>query len=139
MKIIDVQYIFIDRSPLYFQYILDWSRNGADPQELIDIVQAVKPSSFFSTLLLAASTQVRIALPQLNVLTKIDIVPEKVVEEILSYHENPEILATRVVEDKSASLMWTEDDILTIVERLSTIDLIPVSSTKNLSVCVLIL
>ncbi len=97
---------------------------------LIDIVQAVKPSSFFSTLLLAASTQVRIALPQLNVLTKIDMVPEKVVEEILSYHENPEILATRVVEDKSASLMWTEDDILTIVERLSTIDLIPVSSTK---------
>ena len=33
--------IFIDRSPLYFQYILDWSRNGADPQELIDIVQAI--------------------------------------------------------------------------------------------------
>jgi len=33
--------IFIDRSPLYFQYILDWSRNGADPQELIDIIQAI--------------------------------------------------------------------------------------------------
>jgi len=33
--------IFIDRSPLYFQYILDWSRNGADPQELIDIIQAL--------------------------------------------------------------------------------------------------
>ena len=33
--------IFIDRSPLYFRYILDWSRNGADPQELIDIVQAI--------------------------------------------------------------------------------------------------
>lgn len=97
---------------------------------LIDIVQAVKPHSFFSTLLLAASTQVRIALPQLNVLTKIDLVPEKTVEEITSYNENPEILATKIIEDKSISLMWTEDDIITIIERLSTMDIIPVSSTK---------
>ena len=33
--------IFIDRSPRYFGCLLDWSRNGGDPQELINIVQAI--------------------------------------------------------------------------------------------------
>ena len=33
--------IFIDRSPQYFEYLLDWSRNGGNTQELINIVQAI--------------------------------------------------------------------------------------------------
>jgi hypothetical protein len=37
--------IFIDRSPQHFGYLLDWSRNGGDPQELINIVQAISVSS----------------------------------------------------------------------------------------------
>ena len=97
---------------------------------LIDAVQASSPTNYFSALLLSASTQVRIALPQINVLTKIDLVPENVVEDIVSYHEEPSLLASRVIEDKKASLMWTEDDILTLVERLINLDVVPVSSTK---------
>ncbi|MET1159770.1 MAG: ATP/GTP-binding protein [Thermoprotei archaeon] len=95
---------------------------------LIDAVQASKPSNYFSALLLAASTQFRISLPQINVLTKIDLVPNNVVEEITSYHDDPSQLATRVLEDKSASLMWSEDDIAIIAERLMNIDVVPVSS-----------
>ena len=33
--------IFIDRSPCYFPYLLDWSRNGRDPQELRSILQLI--------------------------------------------------------------------------------------------------
>ena len=33
--------IFIDRSPQYFEYLLDWSRNGGGTQELINIIQAI--------------------------------------------------------------------------------------------------
>jgi len=33
--------IFIDRSPQYFGYLLDWSRNGGGTQELINIIQAI--------------------------------------------------------------------------------------------------
>lgn len=97
---------------------------------LVDAVQAIKPSNYFSTLLLSASVQFRLSLPQINVLTKIDLVPERVVEEITSYHDEPEKLATRVVEDASANLMWSEDDVLTIIERLMNIDVVPVSAVK---------
>jgi GTPase SAR1 family protein len=97
---------------------------------LIDAVQASKPANFFSSLLLSASTQVRIMLPQLNVLTKTDLVPDNIVEEIIGFHENPEELATKVVEDRGASLMWGEEDVLSMVEKLSTMDIIPVSSRK---------
>jgi len=33
--------IFIDRSPCYFPYLLDWSRNGREPQELRSILQLI--------------------------------------------------------------------------------------------------
>ena len=33
--------IFIDRSPQYFGYLLDWSRNGGGTQDLINIIQAI--------------------------------------------------------------------------------------------------
>lgn len=95
---------------------------------LIDAVQASNPANYFSALLLSASTQVRIAYPQLNVLTKIDLVPEDVVERIVSYHDDPETFASHVVGDKRASLMWSEDDVITLAEKLVTMDIVPVSS-----------
>ena len=99
---------------------------------LIDAIQASRPSNYFSTLLLAASTQFRISLPQINVLTKVDMVPQRVVEEIIGYHEEPPLLATRVVEDRSSSLMWSEDDVLVLAERLLNMDIVPVSSKTML-------
>lgn len=99
---------------------------------LIDIVYASKPSNYFSALLLSASTHVRIGLPQINVLTKIDIVPEEVVSEILSYHDDPSILASKVANDRKASIMWSESEILGIAENLLSSEIIPVSSTKLL-------
>lgn len=99
---------------------------------LIDVVYASRPSNYFSALLLSASTQVRIGLPQINVLTKIDMVPENIVYEILSYHDDPTILATKVANDKKASVMWSESEILEILEKLVSSEIIPVSSTKLL-------
>uniref|UniRef100_A0A7C4HC06 GTPase n=1 Tax=Staphylothermus marinus TaxID=2280 RepID=A0A7C4HC06_STAMA len=101
---------------------------------LIDAVQAVKPSIYFSALLLSASVQFRLSLPQLNVLTKIDLVPESVVEEIISYHDEPEKLATRVIEDSSTSTLWSEDDVLVLSERLINIDIVPVSAYKMIGI-----
>jgi len=99
---------------------------------LIDVVQALRPANFFSTLLLSASTQVRLGLPQINVLTKIDLVSGDVVEELLSYYENPEEFATKVVEDRGASMIWTEEDLIVLAEKLLTMDIVPVSSIKSL-------
>ena len=33
--------IFIDRSPQYFEHLLDWSRNGGETQDLINVIQAI--------------------------------------------------------------------------------------------------
>jgi len=98
---------------------------------LIDAVQIVKPSNYLSALLLSASTQVRLKLTQLNVLTKIDIIPKEVLEEILNYIEEPENLVSKLAEDESARLMWSEDDILYLVEKLSIFNVIPVSAVKG--------
>ncbi len=33
--------IFIDRSPQYFEYLLDWSRQGGETEDLINIIQTI--------------------------------------------------------------------------------------------------
>lgn len=96
---------------------------------LIDGMYAQRPSNFLSALLLSASTQVRIGRPQINVVTKIDLLPREVIDQIMSYQEEPGELAARVVEDKGTSIMWSEDEIVFLAEKLMITDLIPVSST----------
>jgi len=98
---------------------------------LIDVFQAAKPATFFSSLLLAASTQVRMGLPQINVLTKIDLVEDAVIQQILDYYEDPETFAEKVVEDRGTSLIWRGEDLIVLLSKLVAMDLIPVSSTKN--------
>lgn len=97
---------------------------------LFDAVQVSKPVNYLSSLLLSASVQFRVSLPQINVLTKVDLISQSVLEEIVSYSEEPEKLAVRVLEDSSASLMWTEEDIAAIVERFTNADVVPVSALK---------
>ena len=41
--------IFIDRSPQYFEHLLDWSRNGGDTEDLINIIQEIHRSSWGNT------------------------------------------------------------------------------------------
>lgn len=36
--------IFIDRSPQYFEHLLDWSRHGGDTEDLINIIQEIHRS-----------------------------------------------------------------------------------------------
>ncbi|RZD41196.1 MAG: hypothetical protein CXT73_05450 [Methanobacteriota archaeon] len=38
--------IFIDRSPQYFEYLLDWSRHGGETEDLINIIQAISGPSW---------------------------------------------------------------------------------------------
>jgi GTPase SAR1 family protein len=97
---------------------------------LIDILYASNPSNYFSALLLSASTHVRIGLPQINVLTKIDMVPEDIVSEIIGYAEDPALLASRIASDKRSSLIWGETEIENMLENLLVYETIPISSTK---------
>jgi GTPase SAR1 family protein len=97
---------------------------------LIDILYASNPSNYFSALLLSASTHVRIGLPQINVLTKIDMVSEDIVSEIIGYAEDPSLLASKIASDKKSSLIWGESEIENMLENLLVYETIPISSTK---------
>ncbi|MCD6300980.1 MAG: ATP/GTP-binding protein [Staphylothermus sp.] len=99
---------------------------------LIDGIYASKPSNYFSALLLSASTHVRLGFPQINVLTKIDLLPENIIENINEFHNDPYMFATKIVEDRKTSLIWSEDELMVLLEKLLMTDIVFVSSTQML-------
>jgi GTPase SAR1 family protein len=95
---------------------------------LTDITYATRPSSLFSALLLAASTHFRLKYPQINVLTKIDLLPREEVEKILTMLEDPEQLASGISGERDLRLLWDLDDVEYITEKLTIFETIPVSN-----------
>lgn len=67
---------------------------------LIDAIFTVRPSDFVSTLLLATSVQYRFLKPQINVISKADLLSPKLKEKIEEWIENPEILRMDIMFDK---------------------------------------
>ena len=59
---------------------------------LIDHILARNPSGFVSQLLLSLTTQFRLAYPQMNILTKTDMLTKKELEEVISWSNDPFIL-----------------------------------------------
>jgi len=98
---------------------------------LTDITYAIKPSSLFSALLLATSTHFRLKYPQINVLTKIDLLPREEVERIIEMLEDPENLANGIAGERDLRLLWDLDDIEYITEKLTIFETIPVSNTTG--------
>lgn len=66
---------------------------------LIDSVLAERPSSLVSLLLLATSVSYRLHRPQLNLLSKVDLLPKKSVERILRWVESPQDLMESLSEE----------------------------------------
>ncbi len=96
---------------------------------LIDAMYLVKPSSYLSALLLAASTFFRIKLPQILVLNKKDMLPPELVEKIMEYREDPYRLVEELANESiQSSTLWGIDDIYAMVERLQTFETVLASS-----------
>lgn len=98
---------------------------------LMDSVHMARSSNIFSSLLLAASTYVRLGYPQVNVLTKTDLLGDEVLEELLNMFEDPEALASMIVNDREASIIWGEAEISQLLEKLLVFDIVPVSNTAG--------
>jgi len=98
---------------------------------LIDVVFSSRPSNFLSALLLSASINVRLGKPQVNVLTKIDLVNKENVDKLMNYVENPEEFINALINDKLATILWDPSDLEVILPKFLMHELIPVSSVTR--------
>lgn len=122
-------FAFRESGPITLNILLENSR--AVSLFLIDAMYAVKPSNYFSALLLATSTYFRIGLPQILVLNKTDIIEEEHLERLVNYREDPAALAEDIVSEESRNIMiWDREELYVLAEKLSMYELIPVSSTR---------
>ncbi|NPA23104.1 MAG: GTPase [Crenarchaeota archaeon] len=103
---------------------------------VIDSVYARSPSGFVSSMLLSLSSQFKFNKPQVNVLNKIDLVDREIIEQIITWSEEPEELLNALsMEMQSMSgkleLMLSEKitEVITAVGAVSR--LIPVSARTS--------
>ncbi len=94
---------------------------------LIDSHFLSQPANLVSALLLAASINVRLGLPQVNVVSKIDIAPPGTLDRLEKYMEEPLSLVHDAY-GSGASLLWGYEDLEAIIPRLLRANMIPVSS-----------
>uniref|UniRef100_A0A7C4NLP0 GTPase n=1 Tax=Staphylothermus marinus TaxID=2280 RepID=A0A7C4NLP0_STAMA len=96
---------------------------------LIDGVQAVDPVNFVSYLFLAGSVHFRLVQPQVNVITKIDLLKKQDIDRISSYLEDPSIVIDELY-TSGRDLLWSEDELNVLIDKLMIMDTVLVSSTK---------
>ncbi len=102
---------------------------------LIDSVLAEDPFSLLSSLLLASSINLRIKLPQINVLNKVDLIEDSDVERIMGYMENTDdFIESLCSGGGEAAILWDRADLEALIPRLTVYELIPVSATNWMGV-----
>jgi GPN-loop GTPase len=102
---------------------------------LIDPMLAKSASGFTSQLLLSLFTGFRLAIPQINVLSKVDILKEEELEKILEWTHDPFSLETSVQQEKSSMYRKINEDIVQmIIDVQSNAQLIPTGNTEYLGI-----
>ncbi|MDI9619723.1 MAG: ATP/GTP-binding protein [Candidatus Nezhaarchaeota archaeon] len=96
---------------------------------LIDATLARRPSSLAASLLLSASVQLSLLRPQVNVLSKSDLLTGKDLEIATKWFENVEYIYTMMLREESALLGSLSQNILNaLMEFEGLTSIIPVSS-----------
>lgn len=98
---------------------------------LIDSTYTNEPSNLFSALLLAASTHVRLKLPLINVLTKIDLLQPSELEKTMEMLEDPDVLAAGIANEKDPRLIWGINEVSSLLDKLLVFTTIPVSNVTG--------
>ncbi len=82
---------------------------------LIDSFFALQPSSFVSALLLSASVMLRFGKPQINVLSKADLLTETELNSVYDWFEDPYSLISKIMEEPVSPV------IKDLAERLASV------------------
>jgi len=85
---------------------------------LFDGPFCANPFNYVSTLFLASAVHLRFMLPQVNLLTKMDLMEEKVVREILEWSRSPAKLREALLRQSGGSLSLLAGDLFKAVGRL---------------------
>jgi len=83
---------------------------------LLDPSIAKTPSGFTSQLLLALNTSYRLSKPQINILSKTDILKEKELDEIINWSENPDFLESAILSKKASIYQEMSRSILKLIK-----------------------
>ena len=95
---------------------------------LIDVMAASSPASFISLALLSAAVQLRMNLPQIQVLSKIDLANEAT-REIIKWTKDPSLFEDTLSKLKSGEEYALYSQLFRALRRISfSVDLLPVSS-----------
>jgi len=95
---------------------------------LIDPALATLPSHFVSQMMLSATTQFRLEVPMVNVLTKIDIVNGEILERMIEWGRDASKLREALISTSSLYSQMSEGIMEIINEMEATTSLIPLSS-----------
>ena len=98
---------------------------------LYDATMITSPSNFVSVSLLAASIKLRLGLPTINVMTKIDLIPDKI-DQIIKWSSDPTSLEASVGKDSNGETYSLTTDILRSLNLGElTEKLIPISNATE--------
>lgn len=101
---------------------------------LIDSFFALQPAAFVSALLLSASVMLRFNKPQINVLSKVDLLTEAEIEKILQWFEDPAELINAI--DSEPVSFVIKDLAKRLAETMTETQLVlkpvPISSKLNI-------
>jgi len=98
---------------------------------LYDATMITSPSNFVSVSLLAASIKLRLGLPTINVMTKTDLIPDKI-DQILKWSSDPISLEESVGKDSDGETYSLTTDILRSLNLGElTENLLPISSATE--------
>ena len=98
---------------------------------LYDSTMITSPTNFISVSLLAASIKLRLGLPTINVITKTDLIPDKI-DQILKWSSDPVLLEELIGKDSNGEMYSLTTDILRALNLGELIgELIPVSNATE--------
>lgn len=109
---------------------------SSDPKVIIYLFDApfsVNPLNYISNMFLATAIQNRFFLPQLYVLSKVDLLSNNEVEEVLNWGNRIETLENAIEKELLGTNRLMSRDVLHLISRLGiSFSLIPVSSKKGM-------
>jgi GPN-loop GTPase len=100
---------------------------------LIDHVLAKNPSGFISQLLLSLSTQFRLGIPQINLLSKVDLLTDHEKDEVLSWSKDADALELAISNQQPTIYREMSEEILrSLTSFMQQSTLFPVSKNEFL-------
>jgi GPN-loop GTPase len=102
---------------------------------LIDHVLAKNPSAFVSHLLLSLSTHFRMGVPQLNILSKADMLTDEELEQVVEWSKNTDLLEQALMQQQQSLYTQINENILRLLFDFPIFEsIIPVSEKEFLGV-----